>query len=166
MHLGVTSNGPRHTAMMGDIVDTSDNTAPVSVSAHAASGIECIELRNGENVLETIRNYDESQLGKRVRITWSGAEYRGRGRNTLWRGLIDVEGASEQLADAFWVATALLVEHAGQWSCVDVAGQGRTHDRSVGAKRAGQQEVVDFECRTAHDDGQQRRGDGEVRVAG
>ena len=50
--------------------------------------------------LETIRSYDESQLGKRIRITWSGAEYRGRGRNTLWRGLIDVEGASIVKADA------------------------------------------------------------------
>ena len=100
MHLDVASNGPRHTAMMGDIIDTSDKAVPVRVNAHAASGIERIELRNGENVLETIRSYDESQLGKRVRITWSGAEYRGRGRNTLWRGLIDVEGASIVKADA------------------------------------------------------------------
>ena len=33
-------------------------------------------------------------LGKRLRLTWSGAEYRGRGRNTLWQGRARVNGAT------------------------------------------------------------------------
>ena len=33
-------------------------------------------------------------LGIGHRIIWSGAEYRGRGRNTGWRGVIDVDGGS------------------------------------------------------------------------
>ena len=100
MYLDVTSDGPEGIAMMGDIIETSDKVAEVGVSAQAASGIERIELRNGETVLETIRSYDESQLGRRLRITWSGAEYRGRGRNTLWRGVIDVDGAGIARAEA------------------------------------------------------------------
>ena len=79
---------------MGDITAPAASHVPVTVTAHAGSGIEKIELRNGPDVLETIRTYDQSDLGHRVRIIWSGAEYRGRGRNTGWRGVIDVEGAS------------------------------------------------------------------------
>ena len=57
------------------------------------SGFFEIELRNGAEVIETIRSHDAASLGRRVRVTWSGAEYRGRGRNTRWRGVSDVDGA-------------------------------------------------------------------------
>ena len=74
------------TAIMGDIVKVTGETAELSVAVAAHAGIERIELRNGETVLETVRPYTEDDLGNRVRVLWSGAEYRGRGRNTTWRG--------------------------------------------------------------------------------
>ena len=74
------------TAIMGDIVETSANKVGIKVSIKTAAGIEKVELRNGNRVLETLRPYKTSDLGDRVRITWSGAEYRGRGRNTMWSG--------------------------------------------------------------------------------
>ena len=96
MYLDVSANTEDGTVMMGDITSTEAGTMPVRVAAHAASGIETIELRNGAEVIETIRTHDASSLGRRVRVVWSGAEYRGRGRNTLWQGVIDVSGASIQ----------------------------------------------------------------------
>jgi hypothetical protein len=79
--------------MMGDIVRTGDAEATLSFEVGAHAGIERIEIRNGLDVLETIRPYGESDLGRRVRVLWSGAEYRGRGRNTTWRGRARVTGA-------------------------------------------------------------------------
>ena len=93
LHLDVKSPDTSATSMMGDIVTTDEKSAPLSVGIDAHAGIESVELRNGEEVVETLRGYKTEDLGKRIRITWSGAEYRGRGRNTLWRGVIDVEGA-------------------------------------------------------------------------
>jgi len=61
------------------------------VAAHA--GIERIEIRNGTTVLETVRPYAEADLGGRIRVLWSGAEYRGRGRNTTWRGRAQLDAA-------------------------------------------------------------------------
>ncbi len=73
-------------AMMGDIVQTSATEIELSVDVQAHAGIERIEVRNGARVLETIRPYSEADLGNRIRVLWSGAEYRGRGRNTQWIG--------------------------------------------------------------------------------
>lgn len=81
------------TAMMGDIVQTGDGEAQLSFEVAAHAGIERIEIRNGKEVLETVRPYEASDLGRRVRVLWSGAEYRGRGRNTTWRGRARVSGA-------------------------------------------------------------------------
>jgi Protein of unknown function (DUF3604) len=73
-------------AMMGDIAKVSSDKAMLSFEVAAHSGIERVEIRNGMEVLETVRPYTENDLGRRIRILWSGAEYRGRGRNTNWRG--------------------------------------------------------------------------------
>ncbi|MEC8130771.1 MAG: DUF3604 domain-containing protein [Pseudomonadota bacterium] len=94
LNLDVTSNGAAGASMMGDIVPTADGTVLLRVDMEAHAGIESVEVRNGEDVVETVRGYGPEQLGNRIRITWSGAEYRGRGRNTLWRGVIDVDGAA------------------------------------------------------------------------
>ena len=83
-----------HQAMMGDIVQVNANDAEVNVSVHAHAGIERIELRDGAEVIETFRPYDNHDLGNRIRVLWTGAEYRGRGRNTLWQGEINTGAAS------------------------------------------------------------------------
>jgi len=82
-----------NTAMMGDIVRTNADQVTLSVNILAHAGIERIEIRNGTTVLETIRPYGPDDLGSRIRVLWSGAEYRGRGRNTTWRGRAQFSGA-------------------------------------------------------------------------
>ena len=81
-------------AIMGDIVATDADYASIQCHVHHAVGIERIELRDGTRVLHQFRPYDDQALGKRLRLTWSGAEYRGRGRNTLWQGRARVNGAT------------------------------------------------------------------------
>jgi len=36
--------------------------------------------------------YEEANLGRRIRILWEGAEYRGRGRETIWDGHAELTG--------------------------------------------------------------------------
>ncbi|MEX0340936.1 MAG: DUF3604 domain-containing protein, partial [Arenibacterium sp.] len=80
-------------AIMGDIVETSAQEVHLTARILAASGVERIELRNGARTLEVLRPYQPEDLGQRIRVIWSGAEYRGRGRDTVWRGQARFEGA-------------------------------------------------------------------------
>lgn len=79
-------------AAMGDIVRTGGDVAELSALIVAHAGIERVEVRGGAEVLETFRPYEERDLGERVRVVWSGAEYRGRGRHTTWRGRAIFDG--------------------------------------------------------------------------
>ncbi|WP_424984564.1 DUF3604 domain-containing protein [Microbulbifer sp. S227A] len=78
---------------LGDIVRIHGDSAEIDVSVKAPCGIVSLELRDATTVLKRIRPYGDSDLGNRVRVMWSGAEYRGRGRNTTWRGRADFGGA-------------------------------------------------------------------------
>lgn len=79
-------------AMMGDIVRTQDVAVTFTVEVVGSAPIERIELRNRLALLETVRPYTTEQLGSRIRIVWEGAEYRGRGRQTIWDGSAVVTG--------------------------------------------------------------------------
>ena len=79
--------------MMGDIVKTTDDFVTLKVEVSAQNPIERIEIRNGMDVLKTVRGFAESDLGERIRVVWSGAEYRGRGRETNWKGRASFGGA-------------------------------------------------------------------------
>ena len=74
--------------MMGDIVKTDAATAKLNLHVNAHAPIERIEVRNGEEVVEVLRPYTEKYADNtaRVRVLWSGAEYRGRGRQSNWTG--------------------------------------------------------------------------------
>jgi len=72
--------------MMGDIVQSSASEAMLKLYVLAHAPIERIEIRNGTEVLEIFRPYSATDLGSRIRVIWSGAEYRGRGRQSTWTG--------------------------------------------------------------------------------
>jgi len=80
--------------MMGDIVQTSDASVTLKVEVSAQTPIERIEIRNGMEVLKTVRGFGAGELGERIRVVWSGAEYRGRGRETNWKGRASFGGAA------------------------------------------------------------------------
>ena len=80
--------------MMGDIVQTDDKAVTLSVDAVCHTPIERIEVLNGTNVITTFKGYTQADIGSRIRVVWSGAEYRGRGNRTHWQGQARFEGCT------------------------------------------------------------------------
>lgn len=79
--------------MMGDIAQTADAEIELSIEVAAAAPVERIEVRNGTGTIATLRPYGAEDLGNRIRVIWSGAEYRGRGRQSTWIGRAMFGGA-------------------------------------------------------------------------
>jgi hypothetical protein len=91
------------TAMMGDIVQTDADTATLHVRTVGTAALDRIEVRNGTRCdpanVKTHRPLKAAELGKRIKMTWSGSEVRGRARMVSWDGelwlkenhIIDVE---------------------------------------------------------------------------
>jgi hypothetical protein len=84
--LGPTSSRRVREAMMGDILRSTDREITLAMRVLGSAPIERIELRRGRQVLETFRPYATPAQSRRVRVIWEGAEYRGRGRRTIWDG--------------------------------------------------------------------------------
>ena len=93
-NLGAAQHTRGREAMMGDIVQSTDAAVEFTIEAQASAPIERLEIRNGLEVLETWRPYDEAALGRRIRVIWEGSEYRGRGRQTIWDGGCTLDGNS------------------------------------------------------------------------
>lgn len=85
-NLGPTTSSKTKSAMMGDILRSSEREVTFGVDVHASAPIERIEIRNRLRTLETFRPFDAKALGRRIRVIWEGSEYRGRGRQTVWDG--------------------------------------------------------------------------------
>jgi hypothetical protein len=79
-------------ALMGDIVRPGGVPMRLVGEVIGTAPIEGIDLLYGPSVVRTLRPYLASDLGRRVRILWQGAEYRGRGRETLWQGKATIAG--------------------------------------------------------------------------
>ena len=73
-------------ALMGDIVHLPAGEVVLEGDILAAAPIERVELFNGKELIQTIRPYGEADLGRRIRVLWEGAEYRGRFREVIWDG--------------------------------------------------------------------------------
>jgi hypothetical protein len=80
-------------AMMGDIVQTTEAEVEISVEAASGTPIERIDLLLGAETHQTFHGHAPSERGHRVRVLWSGAEYRGRGRQTNWKGRLELDQA-------------------------------------------------------------------------
>lgn len=98
--LGPTAREPVASATMGSIVHTRGDRATLAIAVSAAAPIERIEIRNGREIVNVYRPYRADQLGRRIRVIWSGAEYRGRFRMTTWDGHASVDGNAFERADA------------------------------------------------------------------
>jgi hypothetical protein len=81
--LGATEEESTQVGMMGDIIQITEHEVTLQLEISASAPIEKLEIRKGLKVLETVRPYKPTELGKRIRVIWSGAEYRGRGRETV-----------------------------------------------------------------------------------
>lgn len=90
--LGPTSTESVTEVTMGAIV--ANNGVPMRLTADVIGNapIDRIDIFHGKELVRTIRPYTPKDLGGRVRVIWSGAEYRGRGREVNWRGTARIQG--------------------------------------------------------------------------
>lgn len=89
--LGPASSHATQQAVMGDIV-SGVQAATLVVDVSGSAAIERVTVFDGANPLAVYRPFGKGDLGKRVRILWEGAEYRGRGRLVNWDGQLRVSG--------------------------------------------------------------------------
>jgi uncharacterized protein DUF3604 len=84
--LGPTQKFSATEVGMGDIIQP--GTVPMRLAAEviATAPIDRVDILHGTAVARTVRPYASEDLGRRVRVLWQGAEYRGRGRETHWQG--------------------------------------------------------------------------------
>jgi hypothetical protein len=78
---------------MGDIIRPGTVPMRLEVEAHGTAPIERVDVLHGKTVVQSVRPFAAGDLGRRVRVLWQGAEYRGRGRETLWQGKLHLTGA-------------------------------------------------------------------------
>jgi len=91
-NLGETGTRTVSRGEMGDILRSDAETATFAFDMVASAPIERVMIRNALEHVETIRPYGEADLGRRIRIFFEGAKYRGRGREVIWDGSAVVEG--------------------------------------------------------------------------
>ncbi len=58
----------------------------LSVEAIGTAPLERVDVLHGTRLMQSARPFTAADLRHRVRILWQGAEYRGRGRETVWQG--------------------------------------------------------------------------------
>jgi hypothetical protein len=90
--LGPAAERSVREALMGDIVRPGSQPMRLSAEVIGTAPLERVDVLCGTQVLHTVRPYAAADLGRRVRVLWQGAEYRGRGRETVWQGKLAVSG--------------------------------------------------------------------------
>jgi hypothetical protein len=90
--LGPTKELAVRDAQMGDIIRPRGATMRLSAEVIGTAPVEHVDVLHGTEVVHSVRPFGRSDLGRRVRVLWQGAEYRGRGRETTWRGTLTVVG--------------------------------------------------------------------------
>jgi Protein of unknown function (DUF3604) len=90
--LGPVQERKRRAVQMGDIVRPGHATMRLTAEVLGTAPIDQVDVFHGTQIAETLRPYAATDLGRRVRVLWQGAEYRGRGRETVWQGRLRVAG--------------------------------------------------------------------------
>jgi hypothetical protein len=79
-------------ARMGDIIRPGSVPMRLKVEVIGTAPIDRVDVLHGTRVAQTVRPFAAADLGRRVRVLWQGAEYRGRGRETMWQGKLTLTG--------------------------------------------------------------------------
>ena len=79
-------------ARMGDIIRPGGAAMKLSAEVIGTAPVERVDVLHGTAVVHSVRPFAAGDLGRRVRVLWQGAEYRGRGRETIWQGKLTIAG--------------------------------------------------------------------------
>jgi hypothetical protein len=90
--LGGAHEIPRRDATMGDIIRPGSVPMRLAAEVIGTAPVERVDVLHGKDVVKTVRPFAAGDLGRRVRVLWQGAEYRGRGRETVWQGKLALTG--------------------------------------------------------------------------
>jgi hypothetical protein len=90
--LGPAQEFEVRTVQIGDIVRPGAATMRLEAEILGTAPIDQVDVFHGTRIAKTLRPYAAADLGRRVRVVWQGAEYRGRGRETVWQGRLRLEG--------------------------------------------------------------------------
>jgi hypothetical protein len=90
--LGAAKEIALRDAQMGDIVRPGNVPMRLTAEVIGTAPLERVDVLHGKDVVKTVRPFAADALGRRVRVLWQGAEYRGRGRETFWKGKLSVDG--------------------------------------------------------------------------
>jgi hypothetical protein len=120
-------SGDGRSATMGDVIEVGAGIPCLHVRVIGTAPVESVEVRNGTEVIETLRPFGKDDLGRRVKVMWSGAEKRGRDRMVRWDGGLRVQGNAILNAAPinFWNANQLLERignHQLAWKSITTGG--------------------------------------------
>ena len=89
---GAVARTPVRDAAMGDIIATAAAELELAITVRGTAPLLAVEVRNGTRTVETLRTYGAADLGRRLRVRWAGAAFRGRGRQVAWDGTLTIAG--------------------------------------------------------------------------
>lgn len=87
IHIWIESHGQPMGANL-----TVDGDLRFSGKVRGTSPIQRVELLRSWEVVQSIHPRGSTEESRRLRITWSGAESRGRRRSTIWTGSLRIDG--------------------------------------------------------------------------
>jgi hypothetical protein len=90
--LGPAEEFPVREALMGDIIRPKSVPMKLAIEVIGTAPLERVDVFHGTELVQSARPFASTDLGRRVRILWQGAEYRGRGRETVWQGKLEIAG--------------------------------------------------------------------------
>ncbi len=91
--LGAAGSSPSTAVVMGDIIRPGAETMLLDVDVLGTAPIDRVDVLVGTRVVHTARGYAAGDCRNRIHVMWEGAEYRGRGRETAWKGQLTVTGS-------------------------------------------------------------------------
>ncbi len=88
---------------IGDVLALNDDEVTLKLELLTPSAIESVDIFDGKTIIDRWRPPCVSD-SRRIKILWEGAEYRGRGRETVWDGGLAISGNAIKSATPinFW----------------------------------------------------------------
>ena len=90
--IGPATEHKTREARMGDIVRPGSVPMRLHAEVIGTAPVERVDVLHGTKVVKSVRPFSAGDLGRRVRVRWEGAEYRGRGRETVWQAKLMLSG--------------------------------------------------------------------------